>query len=371
MSYLKSLTLQNFRSYSEANLQGLASGFIVLTGPNGAGKTNILEAVSLLSPGKGLRNADLDDIQKQDAELPWVVSAKAETIYGEIPLGTGRDPSKKRRVIRIKGEAAKSQADLADYISCLWLTPAMDRIFLEGSSGRRKFLDRMVFAFDPSHAGRLTRYENALSQRSKLLKEEKTGDASWLNALEDQMAETGIAIAAGRLDFVQRLQTVCTRAGDAEFPVADISMSGFVEERLTQMPAVKVEEDFRRQLQLSRTQDSIMGGANAGPHRSDLIVRYRDKNMAADQCSTGEQKALLIGIINAHATLIKSERGSPPILLLDEIAAHLDENRRAKLFEKLEKLGGQVWLTGTDDELFSSIRNGQKFHVRNGRFEPF
>ncbi|PZP57395.1 MAG: DNA replication/repair protein RecF [Micavibrio aeruginosavorus] len=363
--------LQNFRSYSEANLQGLASGFIVLTGPNGAGKTNILEAVSLLSPGKGMRSADIDDIQKQQAPLPWVVSAKAETIYGEIALGTGRDPHKKRRMVRIKGEAAKSQAELADYLSCLWLTPVMDRIFLEGSSGRRKFLDRMVFAFDSSHAGRLTRYENALSQRSKLLKEEKNADPSWLDALEDQMAETGIAIAAGRSDFVHRLQVVCDRGEETEFPVADIAISGFVEDRLQSMPAVQVEENFRRQLRSSRGQDSIMGGANAGPHRSDLVVRYRSKKMAADQCSTGEQKALLIGIVNAHATLIKAERGRPPILLLDEIAAHLDENRRAKLFEKLANLGGQVWLTGTDDELFSSIGKGQKFHVGQGGFKPF
>lgn len=370
MSYLKSLSLQNFRSYKEANLNSLASGFIVLTGPNGAGKTNILEAVSLLSPGKGLRNADLDEIQKQGGDLPWVVAAKAETPYGEINLGTGRDPDKKRRVVRIKGEAAKSQADLADYISCLWLTPIMDRIFLEGSSGRRKFLDRMVFAFEPSHAGRVTRYENALSQRSKLLKDDKPADPAWLSALEDQMAETGIAIGAARLEFTERLQLVCNR-GDNDFPIADIHIKGFVEDRLGSLPAVQVEEDFRHKLRSSRVQDSALGGSVAGPHRSDLVVLYREKKMLADQCSTGEQKALLIGIVNAHATLMKNERGTPPILLLDEIAAHLDENRRAKLFEKLANLGGQVWLTGTDDELFSSIQNGQKFHVGQGRFEGF
>lgn len=369
MSFLKSLFLQNFRSYTEANLQGLASGFIVLSGPNGAGKTNILEAVSLLSPGKGLRNADLDEIQRKSSDLPWVVSAKAETIYGEIALGTGRDPDKKRRVVRIKGEAAKSQADLADYVSCLWLTPTMDRIFLEGSSGRRKFLDRMVFAFEPSHAGRLTRYDNALSQRSKILKEEKY-DPAWVSGLEEQMAETGIAIAAARNEFVQRLQVVCDR-GDADFPVADLAIRGFVEDRLAGMPALQVEEEFKKQLKYSRTQDAVMGGSSSGTHRSDLSVRYRDKKMEADQCSTGEQKALLIGIVNSHATLMKNERGSPPILLLDEIAAHLDENRRAKLFEKLAALGGQVWLTGTDDSLFSAISTGAKYHVGQGQFSGF
>ncbi len=370
MAYLKSLNLQNFRSYSEAHLNGLTSGFIVLTGANGAGKTNILEAVSLLSPGKGLRAADIDDIQRRDGQLPWVVAAKAETIYGEIALGTGRDPDKRRRVVRIKGEAAKSQADLADYVSCLWLTPSMDRIFLEGSSARRKFLDRMVFAFEPSHAGRLTRYENALSQRSKLLKDEKT-DPSWLKALEEQMAETGIAIAAARADFVQRLQAVCDRAEREDFPVAQMGLRGFVEDALASNPALQVEESFKKQLKFSRAQDAVMGGAAAGPHRSDLLVRYRDKDMAADQCSTGEQKALLIGMINAHATLMKNERGHPPILLLDEIAAHLDESRRAKLFEKLSDLGGQVWLTGTDDALFSAISKGHKYHVGNGQFSSF
>ena len=366
MSYLKSLTLQNFRSYSEANLQGLASGFIVLTGANGAGKTNILEAVSLLSPGKGLRNADIDEIQKTGTALPWVVSAKAETEYGEIALGTGRDPDRKRRIVRIKGEPVKAQAELADYVSCLWLTPTMDRIFLEGSSGRRKFLDRMVFAFDPSHAGRLTRYENAMSQRSKLLKEDKT-DPAWLAALEEQMAETGIAIAAVRIDFAQSLQAACNR-GDGDFPIADIALHGFIEDGLSRNPAVQVEADFKRHLQNSRIQDAVMGGASAGAHRSDLAVSYRAKNMPADQCSTGEQKALLIGVVMAHATLIKNERGQPPILLLDEIAAHLDEDRRAKLFEKLAGLGGQVWATGTDESLFSSIEQGQKFHVQNGQF---
>lgn len=370
MSFLKSLSLQNFRSYSEANLQGLASGFIVLTGPNGAGKTNILEAVSLLSPGKGLRNADLFELDKQGVSHPWVVAAKAETQYGEIALGTGRDPDKKRRMVRIKGEAAKGQAELADYISCLWLTPAMDRIFLEGSSGRRKFLDRMVFAFDPSHAGRLTRYENALSQRSKLLKADRPADPAWLSALEEQMAETGMAISAARQEFVARLQVVCDRGG-ADFPIADIGLRGFLEERISKLPALQIEEDFKKQLKNARTQDAVMGGSSIGAHRADLVVYYRDKKMPADQCSTGEQKALLIGIVSAHATLMKNERGSPPILLLDEIAAHLDENRRAKLFEKLSDLGGQVWLTGTDDELFSAINTGQKFHVGQGRFEAF
>lgn len=369
MSYLRTLLLQNFRSYHEANLQGLASGFIMLTGPNGAGKTNILEAVSLLSPGKGLRGADIDEIQKRDAASPWIVSSKAETIYGEIALGTGRDPDKKRRLIRIKGEKAKSQADLADYISCLWLTPAMDRIFLEGSSGRRKFLDRMVFAFDPSHAGRITRYENALSQRSKLLKEERY-DPSWIAGLEEQMAETGIAIAAARVDFVRNLQLACNRGEESDFPIADLALKGFVEERLASSPALQIETDFKARLKHGREQDAVMGGAQTGPHRTDLLVKYRAKDMAAEFCSTGEQKALLIGIVIAHAALMKNERGSPPVLLLDEIAAHLDENRRAKLFEKLRKLGGQVWVTGTDDALFDHIGQAQKYHVENGALTP-
>lgn len=363
MSFIQSLQLHHFRCYEQARMDNVAPGLIVLTGPNGAGKTNILEAVSLLSPGRGLRAAANEDIQKKDAGGVWAIAANAETGGAVVQLGTGMDAMSGKRSVRINGASAKAQVALADYVSCVWLTPQMDRIFIDSSSGRRKFFDKLIFAFDAGHAGRVTRYENAMAQRSKLLRE-GNADASWLKSLEAQMAETGVAIVAARLDFIGRLQRACDLAHEREetfFPKAALHLSGTVEELLSKAPAVEVEEMFAYQLSQSRTRDAETGGAASGPHKADLLVRYRAKDMPADQCSTGEQKALLIGIILAHARLMRSERGSPPILLLDEVAAHLDENRRAALFDLLIDLGGQVWMTGTDSSLFSAAKNRAQF----------
>jgi len=365
MSHIQTLKLNHFRCYEQETLECLATGLIVLSGENGAGKTNILEAVSLLSPGRGLRGARVMEIQKNDENTPWAVSGVFRDRYDEeVRLGTGLDPSSKqgaeKRTIRINGSTVKSQAALGQYLSCVWLTPQMDRLFLDSSRERRKFLDRLVFAFDPGHSGRVTRYENALSQRSKLLRDGVT-DMAWISGLEQQMAETGIAIAAARLDFVERLQSACETADHTYFPLARFSVRGTVEELLTSTPALEVEEAFLYQLQESRPRDAITGGAASGPHKSDLSVIYAEKNMPADQCSTGEQKALLIGLVLSHARLIKAERGMPPILLLDEVAAHLDESRRAALYEILQDLGAQCWLTGTDRSLFSAVENEAQF----------
>ncbi len=367
MSFLSSLNLTHFRCYDTVKIDGLSSGLIVLTGANGAGKTNILEAISLLSPGRGLRSARLEEIQKQDQGHPWGVSAMLETSVGPVKLGTGIDPQKPgKRAVRINGAPAKSQSALSDFIACLWLTPAMDRLFLDGSSGRRRFFDKLVFTFDPGHAGRVSRYENALRQRAKLLAEGNY-DPSWLDALEQQMAQTGVAIAAARLEFCQKLQTACDQAdarAELFFPKARLAMAGSIETLLRTEPALKVEEMFAYQLLESRLIDAQKGGAASGPHKADLSVHFAAKDMPADQCSTGEQKALLIGIVLAHSALMAAERGAPPILLLDEIAAHLDEDRRAALFEKLTALGGQTFMTGTDQSLFSACQNqGQFFTV--------
>lgn len=364
---LRSLQLQNFRSYRDLALSGLPQKFVVLTGPNGAGKTNLLEAVSLLSPGKGLRSADLRELQNLALpQPPWSIATHVLTPYGDIAIGTGRDPDKDRRIVRIKGETAKSQTALSEYLSCLWLTPQMDRLFLEGAASRRRFLDRMIFAFDPSHAGRVTRYENALSQRSKLLKEGRA-DPAWLGGLETQMAESGVAVAAARVDFVERLQASCHRRGGHDFPVADLALSGFLEDRMRSMSALQAEDQFRHALLSNRPQDSVNGGSLVGAHRADMLVRYHAKNMPADQCSTGEQKALLIGIVLSHAELLQAEKNSSTILLLDEVAAHLDEGRRAALFETLSRTSGQVWVTGTDVQLFSAINDPACFyHMDHG-----
>ena len=360
MSYISSLKLHHFRCYEQAALQDLQSGLVVLFGRNGAGKTNVLEALSLLSPGRGLRAAKAMEIQARNAGTPWAVAASVDTGPVTVQIGTGLEAHTEKRRVRINGENAKSQNALADYLACVWLTPQMDRLFIESARERRKFLDRLVFAFDPGHAGRVTRYENAMGQRSKLLKDQRN-EPSWINGLEAQMAETGVAIAAARLDFVQRLQAVCDASHGEHFPVAKLRAGGTLEELLQSAPALEVEEMFRYQLSESRGVDMLTGGAASGPHKSDLFVVYADKNMPADQCSTGEQKALLIGIVLAHARLIAAERGAPPLLLLDEVAAHLDEGRRAALYDLLIELGGQVWLTGTERALFSAIEGRAQF----------
>lgn len=365
MSYVSALKLHNFRCYQGATFDGLAKGLIVLHGPNGAGKTNVLEAVSILSPGRGLRGAKVMEMQCKAAGQPWAVSASVTNDYGSVQLGTGLEAEKKKRIVRINGENARGQNALAEHVACVWLTPQMDRLFLDSSRERRKFLDRLIFAFDPGHAGRVTRYENAMRQRSKLLQDGK-GAPAWLEGLEAQMAETGGAIAAARLDFIQRLQAACESANHEHFPLSHLRVKGTVEELLSSAPALEVEDMFKYQLSESRGVDMLTGGAATGPHKSDLAVRYAEKDMPADQCSTGEQKALLIGIVMAHARLIAAERGAPPILLLDEVAAHLDEQRRGALYELLQDLGGQVWLTGTDYSLFEAIEGkAQFFEIEN------
>ncbi|HBR68312.1 MAG TPA: DNA replication/repair protein RecF [Rhodospirillaceae bacterium] len=372
MSYLSSLKLHNFRCYNHAALEALGPGLIVLHGPNGAGKTNVLEAVSLLSPGRGLRGAQVMEMQARAASKPWAVSAAVEITKNESArIGTGLDAQTQKRVIRINEKPAKSQNALADYMACVWLTPQMDGLFIDAARERRRFLDRLVFAFDPGHSGRTTRYENAMRQRSKLLQDNDAPDIAWLEALESQIAETGTAIAAARLEFAQRLQRACDKSDDKFFPRAHLNVTGTIEELLHNVPALEVEEMFSYQLKQSRAHDAVAGGAATGPHKSDLLVHYAAKNMAAEQCSTGEQKALLIGLVLAHARLIAAERGAPPVLLLDEVAAHLDEGRRAALYGLLEGLGGQVWLTGTDEKLFESVGSrAQFFEVREAHIMP-
>lgn len=360
MSFISALNLHNFRCYPQEGLQGLTHGLIVLYGPNGAGKTNVLEALSLLSPGKGLRKAAPMEIQCAQTPQPWAISAILDTQGIENRIGTGLDPKTQKRTIRINGAPAKAQSSLTEYLACLWLTPQMDGIFLGASADRRRFLDRMVYAADPAHAGRVARYENIMRQRARLLQEGKH-EPSWLDSLELQMAETGVAIAASRLEFTERLQQACLEFQTPHFPHAILSLRGTIEGLLTDSSALEVEEMFRYQLAQSRAVDMRTGGASTGPHKSDLYVRYAEKDMPANQCSTGEQKSLLIGIVLAHAALIRAQTGAPPVLLLDEVAAHLDENRRAALYDLLLNMGGQVWLTGTDRSLFDAVQGKARF----------
>ena len=374
------LVLTEFRNYRSARIDGPPE-LIVLTGPNGAGKTNLLEALSLLSPGRGLRNARLGELDRHDdsgadTNAGWAVAATVATRRGPVAIGTGRAADGaglqsagvtrgERRLVRIDGEPAKGQAALAERLGVLWLTPAMDRLFVEGPGGRRRLMDRFVLGVDPAHAGRVARYEQALRERARLLRD-RIDDPSWLGALEEIMAAEGIAVAAARRDAIEQLDRVCRDAGGA-FPRARLRLIGAAEDWLRDMPALAAEERLRAALRDARGADALTGGAAVGPHRSDLAVVHADKGVAADIASTGEQKALLIAIMLAQAELQRRVRGEPPLLLLDEVAAHLDGVRRIALFSILAGRDAQAWITGTDAQLFAPLAGAARFlSLRDG-----
>jgi DNA replication and repair protein RecF len=384
------LVLTDFRNYRSLRIDlghglglgvGLDKGPVVLTGPNGAGKTNLLEAMSFLSPGRGLRNARLSDVDRRDAggdrqggaaaeplASGWAVAATVATSRGPVAIGTGRDGAAgERRAVRIDGEPARSQSVLAERLGVLWLTPPMDRLFVEGPSGRRRLLDRLVLGLDSTHAARVSRYEQALRERSRLLRDGfASADPTWLAALEEIMAAEGVAIAAARRDAVERLDRICAQTEDA-FPRARLSLVGTLETWLETTPALAVEERFQAALAQGRASDAVSGGAGVGPHRSDLGVFHAAKGIAAEAASTGEQKALLIAILFAQARLQRAVRGEAPLLLLDEVAAHLDAVRRGALFEVLAGLDSQAWITGTEAKLFAPLAGVARFlTVRDG-----
>lgn len=353
------LDLAEFRSYQQARLETDGRP-VVLTGPNGAGKTNLLEALSFLAPGRGLRRARLGEIDRQapdgDGSGPWAVAARLATPSGIVAIGTGRDGNSaggERRLVRIDGRAVKGQAALAEHLNLVWLTPQMDRLFQEGAAPRRRFLDRLVFGYDPSHATRLSTYEQAMRERARLLRD-GVADPSWLGVLEETMARDGVAVAASRRDVVQRLDRSAAGSGGG-FPVPRLALSGKAEAWLAAMPALAAEDRLRAELAASRRIDAESGTATAGPHRTDLDVRHATKDRPAEQCSTGEQKSLLVAIVLAHARLQAALIGTAPVLLLDEVAAHLDAARRTALFEQILSLGGQAWMTGTDAILFAQL----------------
>lgn len=363
------LVLTEFRNYRSARLD-LEPAPVVLTGPNGAGKTNLLEAVSFLSPGRGLRNARLSEIDRRDSaaavpgarrdgETGWAVAATVSTRRGPVVIGTGRISGAERRAVRIDGEPARGQVALGERLAVIWLTPQMDRIFADGPFGRRRLLDRLVLGLDPAHAGRAAAYDQAMRERSRLLRD-GPNDRSWLAALEEVMAEKGVAVAAARREAVERLDRACAKA-EGPFPQARLCLDGALEGWLDEMPALDVEDRLKAELAGSRAADALTGGAAVGPHRSDLAVTHAGKGVAAENASTGEQKALLISIVLAHARLQRELRGEAPILLLDEVAAHLDRYRRDALFAALATLDGQAWLTGTDTTLFTPLRDMARF----------
>jgi DNA replication and repair protein RecF len=360
--WVERLTLTDFRNHARLS-QTFDARPVVLTGPNGAGKTNLIEAISLLAPGQGLRRAPYPEIARRGADA-WAVAARVHTPVGLVDIGTGLSgasaaSNRTGRTVRIDGEPQSGSGVLAEHVEMVWLTPAMDGLFTGAGGDRRRFLDRMILCFDPGYRTRVNHFERAMAQRNRLL-EEGVRENARLGGLEIVMAETGVAIAAARAQTVTALATMIDarrdRATASAFPWAKLDLEGDLEAALVERPAVEVEDAYARTLAGVRERDRAAGRALNGPHRSDLVVGHGPKDAPARQCSTGEQKALLVGLILAHAELMAERRqGAAPILLLDEIAAHLDAARRAALFDEVVSIGTQAWMTGTDQEAFAAL----------------
>jgi DNA replication and repair protein RecF len=375
-AFIRRLTLNNFRSYHAAQLRLVRAGPVVVTGANGAGKTNLIEAISLLCPGRGLRRATMEELAFSEGDSAWAVSAEIEGMLGLATLGTGIDPptgeeSAPLRRCRVDRESVGSAIAFADHLRVVWLTPAMDPLFNGPASDRRRFLDRLVLAVDAQHSSRVAALERSLRSRNRLL-EEAPGDSHWLDAVEHETAEVAVAVAAGRAETVKRLSAAlaASRANAPEFPQAEIALQGWMEQLLPEHSAIEVEDRYRALLKDNRARDAAAGRTLDGPHLSDLTVSHLTKRIPASDASTGEQKALLIRLVLAHAGLIKQMTGFAPLLLLDEVVAHLDPSRRAALYDALSLLDAQVWMTGADPAAFEDIvGRAQVFVVRSGIVE--
>jgi DNA replication and repair protein RecF len=367
---IRRLTLANFRSYRTASVT-VDGRLVVITGPNGAGKTNLLEAISFLAPGRGLRRATLDEVGFREGDGSWAVAADVEGALGLVTLGTGIEPPGAQeaapRKCRIDREPVGSAAAFCDHLRVVWLVPSMDGLFLGPASERRRFLDRLVLAVDAEHGSRVNALERALRSRNRLL-EQRAPDTHWLDAAEHETAELAVAVAAARAETVQRLAAALAARRGSSFPSAAIALDGFMEGLIANHAAVDVEDRYRAMLKENRARDAAAGRTLEGPHLTDLAVAFEAKGIAAREASTGEQKALLIGLVLAHAQLIAEMTAFAPVLLLDEVVAHLDPGRRASLFEELDRLGGQVWMTGADDAAFADMAvAADRLHVSPGR----
>ncbi|NLH82643.1 MAG: DNA replication/repair protein RecF [Phyllobacteriaceae bacterium] len=369
------LRLTDFRNHAALRL-ACDGRHVVLAGENGAGKTNLIEALSLLTPGRGFRRARLDEMARLGGDGSWSVFARLAAPDGEAAIGTGLDApgaeeETRQRRVRIDGVAARAADELLDRLRVLWLTPAMDGLFTGPAADRRRFLDRLVLALDPGHGARVAAYEKAMRGRNRLLEENRL-DLDWLAAIEEQMAELGVAVASARVETVACLERLiaATRA-DAPFPHAELSLEGEIESMVARGgPAAEAEDAFRARLAESRRRDAAAGRTLDGPHRADLAVRHGPKAMPAHLSSTGEQKALLLGLVLAHARLVGETTGRAPLLLLDDIAAHLDPRRRGELFDVLEALGAQCWMTGTDASAFAALgERAVVFDLAGGRLQ--
>jgi DNA replication and repair protein RecF len=358
-SRIARLILQDFRTYASLDLT-VSRPLVALVGENGAGKTNVLEAISLFMPGRGLRRAELSEMARNEGPGSFAVSVTLDAPYGEHRLGTGLEPqgenARASRICRIDGMPASSPTVFAEYLRIVWLTPDLDALFRGAAGDRRRFLDRLVLAVDAEHGTRVNALERALRSRNRVL-EENPDDRLWLDALEREVAELAIAVAAARRETVERLASLIleTREQESPFPFAMMGLEGEIDALVATLPAVDAEDRYRAILRDYRSRDRAAGRTLVGPQASDLLVRHGPKDIPANTASTGEQKALLIGLVLAHARLVASMSGIAPFVLLDEVAAHLDPRRRAGLYDALETLGGQVWMTGADPGLFQEL----------------
>jgi DNA replication and repair protein RecF len=374
-SRIRRLSLTHFRNYRAASL-ATRSDMIVLVGPNGAGKTNCIEAISFLSPGRGLRRATLEDVAANEGDGSWAVSAEVEGALGLATLGTGIDApigeaSVTTRRCRIDRESVSSAAAFGDHLRMVWLTPSMDGLFLGPASERRRFFDRLVLAIDSEHSARVSALDRALRSRNRLL-EVRNYDDHWCDAIERETAELAVAVAAMRGQTALKLAAMLRSRGETSaFPSADIMLDGWMENAVMSEPATAVEDRYREILRENRARDAIAGRTLDGPHLTDLQVVYAPKNMPARDASTGEQKALLIGLVLAHASLVAEMTAITPLLLLDEVVAHLDPGRRIALFDELSSLGAQVFMTGADPAAFADVgASSEIFAVESGRITP-
>jgi DNA replication and repair protein RecF len=372
---VRRLTLNNFRNYHAASV-GADAATIVLIGPNGAGKTNLIEAVSFLAPGRGLRRATLNEVAFDEGDGSWAVAAEVNGALGLATLGTGIEPPRDddaaavQRRCRIDREPVGSAAAFADHLRVLWLVPAMDTLFTGAPSQRRRFLDRLATAVDVEHASRVNALERSLRMRNRLL-EDPRADTHWLDAVEHETAELAVAVAGLRVETVRRLDAVLAKREDSPFPPVQIAIDGWLEALVPQSPASEIEQRYRTLLQANRGRDAAAGRTLDGPHVSDLKVIYAAKSIPAADASTGEQKALLIGLVLAHARLLREMTGEPPVLLLDEVLAHLDPARRAALHAELGELGTQAWMTGADPAMFREIQSpAVVIEVKSGMLMP-
>jgi DNA replication and repair protein RecF len=372
---LRRLILKDFRSYAALDM-AIGGRLVALCGENGAGKTNLIEALSLFAPGRGLRRAELAECARHGGPGGFAISILVEDEGEPRQLGTGFDretaeetPGRKHRIDRAPVASARA---FADYLRIVWLTPAMDGLFTGPASERRRFLDRLVLAIDPNHGGRVAQLERALRGRNRLL-EEGGRDVHWLKAVERETAELAVAVAAARAECVARLKAMIAteRDDDSPFPWADLALEGDVERLVAEHPALVAEEKYRALLRDNRGRDGAAGRTLIGPHLGDLLVWHGPKGARADEASTGEQKALLVGLVLAHARLVGAMSGLAPLALMDEVAAHFDPRRRQALFAALERIGGQVFLTGADPAAFAALEGrAEMFEVTPGRVTP-